>query len=148
MFVLQKLEAELDAFKLRIDRITVRKVCRALERHICLAVVGSKRKVFESLYNIAMVECSEYAPRLKEVLAKLGLPSAAIIDNLKEIGDEVVREGHATLYADLARDLRVDVEPDSEYGRSLEAFLAALKHFGMVDPEGAMDCSDPCKGKA
>ena len=140
------LSAQFAAANESIQRLTVREICRSIERHIVLKVVGSKTKARYSLFNFAKVKNDPaYQHILDTYLAELGLGTTDLIDALKDDGDRVGRAGKLcdVVSVDDFRSLIEREDDDDEIRSKKAALVRALGTFKLVDAQNNIVLTDP-----
>jgi hypothetical protein len=154
---LDELRADLAEMKVQLDRlvrsegkVTLREICRVLERHLCLqACLQQGSTAIEasgSYFNFAKVKGHKGMFRvLERGLQELGFcTSTDFIDKLKDEGNAVVHQNRDCPNIDELR-ARLRDRGDGDCQNSA-AFVNALVSFGMVSPDGRIVITrDPLK---
>ena len=141
------LQTQLDHVLRRDATVTLREICRILERHLCLGVAGSKTQAKKNYFNFAKVKNDETMfAELERDLQQRGFTSSTnFIDRLKDVGDAFpAHQDRDCPTLDELRARLCDQNDDEEDRQNSMAFLKALESFGMVSSEGRIEISrDP-----
>ena len=141
-----KLQSQLDHLLRKDSTVTLRQICRILERHLCLQVAGSKTQAKKNYFNFAKVKNDKtmFAELERDLQLRGFTSSTNFIDRLKDVGDAAVHQDRDCPTLDEFRAQLCDQNDDEEDRQNSMAFLKALESFGMVSSKGRIEISrDP-----
>jgi hypothetical protein len=137
-----KAEAEIDELKKKMavleandQRVTVREICTAVERKLCLEAAGSMAKMKNGYYCFSLFESKPVEKaQLDSVLSKYQV-SSTLIGYLKEHGGNVT---HDNWTVPLLESAILDNDDDADAVSEKEKLVRALYALGMVKSDGSI----------
>ena len=140
---LSRVEKRLNETSAVNDKITIREICRVVERHMCLkAVGGNKRQARKEFFNFAQfVKESDQGKELQKLFEEMKF-SETFIKRLKDDGNAATHDNrsHMTV-GEVQQHLKKIVE-DEDDEKEVLAFVSALTTFGLVDPDKKVNISN------
>ncbi len=127
----------------RDARITLRDVCIAMERRICVQAAGSKARAKNGLFNFEKIQESadmEAKGSLEAIMENLNLSE----DTVEFWGDsarKAANNAHGSLTPSAIREILAQDESDEIDTQQHDAFVAALCKLEMVLEDGTVDAT-------
>ena len=125
------LETELTRLKKIDAKMTVREICKTLERHICAEAVGGKRARSEDICRFFLLQGSDFQ-EVKTLLGTLGL-TTGFLYIIGDLGNNVAYEDGETITVPMLRSLINNPDDYQEMKDKKQKFIEALYRYKMVD---------------